>query len=81
MSKHFTLQIVRDEEEPEFYCVTVKELPGCFTQGRTIEECISRALEAIVGFLESEASDGNLAALQASDINEVEVGFTVATAS
>lgn len=35
------------------YWVEVPALPGCFTQGETIEECLRRAPEAIVGHLES----------------------------
>ena len=43
--------------DPDFeeggYTVTVAELPGCITQGETIEECIERVREAIEGYLES----------------------------
>ena len=28
-------------------------LPGCFTQGKTIEECLTQSREAIAGYLES----------------------------
>jgi predicted RNase H-like HicB family nuclease len=31
----------------------VPALPGCFTQGETIEECLERAREAITGHLQS----------------------------
>jgi antitoxin HicB len=43
---HFTI-ILRPEREEGGYSVSVPSLPGCFTQGETIEECIQRAKEAI----------------------------------
>ena len=40
------------------YTVTVPALPGCITQGETIEQCIERAQEAIAGYIESLIKDG-----------------------
>jgi len=40
------------------YTVTVPALPGCITQGETVEQCIERAREAIEGFIESLKADG-----------------------
>ena len=37
---------------------TVPALPGCITQGDTVEECIERAKEAITGYIESLVADG-----------------------
>ncbi len=42
-----TYTIVVEPEETGGYLVTVPALPGCFTQGRTLEECRERAAEAI----------------------------------
>ena len=42
-----TYTIVVEPEEDGGYYVTVPALPGCFTRGRTIEECEARAAEAI----------------------------------
>jgi antitoxin HicB len=42
-----TYTIVVEPEESVGYFVTVPALPGCFTQGRTLEECQARAAEAI----------------------------------
>mgnify|MGYP001093813152 FL=1 len=36
----------------EGYTVRVPALPGCITYGRTREEALSRAKEAIAGFIE-----------------------------
>ncbi|MFL5592092.1 MAG: type II toxin-antitoxin system HicB family antitoxin [Ktedonobacteraceae bacterium] len=43
------------EPDPEVggYKVTVPALPGCITQGETVEQCIERAQEAIAGYIES----------------------------
>jgi len=48
--------------EPDFdeggYTVTVPALPGCITQGETVEQCIERAREAIEGYIETLIMDG-----------------------
>ncbi|MBA3413933.1 MAG: type II toxin-antitoxin system HicB family antitoxin [Chloroflexia bacterium] len=46
--------------DPEFgaYTVTVPALPGCITQGATVEESLERAREAIEGFVASLVKDG-----------------------
>ncbi len=47
--------------EPDFdeggYTVTVPALPGCITQGETVEQCIERAREAIEGYIETLIMD------------------------
>jgi antitoxin HicB len=47
------------------YTVTVPALPGCVTQGDTIEECIQRAQEAIAGYIESLIAHGESVPLEA----------------
>ncbi|HVB61985.1 MAG TPA: type II toxin-antitoxin system HicB family antitoxin [Ktedonobacteraceae bacterium] len=47
------------------YTVTVPALPGCITQGETIEECIQRAQEAIIGYIESLIAHGEPVPLEA----------------
>jgi len=47
------------------YTVTVPALPGCITQGETIEECIQRAQEAIIGYIESLIAHGEAVPLEA----------------
>ena len=42
-----TYTIVLEPEEDGGYFVAVPALPGCFTRGRTVEECRERAVEAI----------------------------------
>lgn len=53
----FTIVLTPDDETLGVYAVSVKELPGCLTQGCSVPECVSRAAEAIAGFLESAAAD------------------------
>ncbi|MBI4322617.1 MAG: type II toxin-antitoxin system HicB family antitoxin [Chloroflexi bacterium] len=48
--REYTLLITPDEEEGG-YVVSVPALPGCNTEGETIEEAISNAREAIEGYL------------------------------
>ena len=57
--KKYTLILEPDPEEGG-YTVTVPALPGCITQGETIEQCIERAREAIVGYIESLQAAGEI---------------------
>ncbi len=50
--RKYTIILEPDTEEGG-YTVTVPALPGCITQGETIEQCIKRAREAITGYIES----------------------------
>lgn len=40
------------------YWAYVPALPGCFTQGRTLEEIVGMAREAVEGFIELLAEQG-----------------------
>jgi predicted RNase H-like HicB family nuclease len=53
-----TYSIVVEEEEGGGYFVTVPALPGCFTQGATVEECQARAVEAIETHIAGLEADG-----------------------
>ncbi len=55
--RNYTIILDPDFEEGG-YTVTVPALPGCITQGETIEQCIERAREAIEGYIESLILDG-----------------------
>jgi antitoxin HicB len=54
---NYTIVLDPDLEEGG-YAVTVPALPGCVTQGDTVEQCIERAQEAISGYLESLVARG-----------------------
>ncbi len=51
--KQRTYRILLTPEEEGGFSVAVPALPGCFTQGETIEEAIEMAKEAISLYVES----------------------------
>ncbi len=53
-----TYSIVVDPDPDGGYTVTVPALPGCITQGETIEECLANAQEAITLYLEDLTASG-----------------------
>ena len=55
--RQYTL-ILEPEPEEGGYSVTVPALPGCRTQGETIEECIERAREAIAAWIADAEDSG-----------------------
>lgn len=55
--KRFTLLLIRDPE-PASYTVEVPTLPGCLTEGDTIDEAIANAREAIAAWIKSAELDG-----------------------
>jgi predicted RNase H-like HicB family nuclease len=58
MKAMHTYTIVVEPEEDGGYFVAVPALPGCFTRGRTIEECREHAVEAIVVHIAGLRADG-----------------------
>lgn len=50
--------ILEPDEEDGGYTVVVPALPGCVTQGDSVEQCIERAQEAIAGYIESLQAAG-----------------------
>lgn len=53
-----TYRILLTPEEEGGFSVSVPALPGCFTQGETIQEAIQMAREAISLYVESLEADG-----------------------
>ncbi|HEY8694997.1 MAG TPA: type II toxin-antitoxin system HicB family antitoxin [Chloroflexota bacterium] len=58
MSEHEYTVILQPDEEDGGYTVTVPALPGCVTEGDTLEEAVEMAKEAIEGYLEALAKRG-----------------------
>ena len=52
MEREFTIIIEKDEDG--YYVASVVELPGCHTQGKTLDELVKRIREAIELYLEVE---------------------------
>ena len=53
-----TYRILLTPEEEGGFSVNIPALPGCFTQGETIEEAIEMAKEAISLYVETLEEDG-----------------------
>ena len=53
-----TCTIVVEPEETGGFMVSVPALPGCFTQGRSLEECRERAAEAMAVHIAGLEADG-----------------------
>ena len=52
MNKDYTLIIEKGEDG--YFIGSIVELPGCYTQGKTIEEVLSNIKEAVELYLEVE---------------------------
>ena len=50
--------VILDKDEDGVYVATVPALPGCISDGRTVEEALSNVREAIQGFIEDMKADG-----------------------
>jgi predicted RNase H-like HicB family nuclease len=66
-------KIILEPENEGGFSVTVPALPGCATQGETLEECFKNATEAIKLYIQSLIDDN--IAVPESDVlmEEVEV--------
>jgi predicted RNase H-like HicB family nuclease len=51
------LRVLLEKEEDGGFSVVVPALPGCFTEGDTIEEALANAKEAAEGWLEANNSN------------------------
>lgn len=57
IERHYTIVLDPNPDEG-MYTVTVPALPGCLTQGKSLEECVERAKEAIAGWIASAEAHG-----------------------
>lgn len=55
VAKELQFKIVIEQDENGFFVASVPELPGCYTQGKTLEEVRKRIKEAIELVLESDS--------------------------
>lgn len=65
MEREYTVVLVEEPEAGE-YSVFVPALPGCVTHGRTVEEAVANAREAIAGYIESLTAHGETVPLETS---------------
>jgi predicted RNase H-like HicB family nuclease len=54
---HYSI-ILQWDPRDAIYVVTVPELPGCMTHGRTYEEALRMGLDAIEGWIETQHASG-----------------------
>jgi predicted RNase H-like HicB family nuclease len=54
-SLNFTVLIEQDEDG--IYVANVPDIPGCYTQGRTVEQAMERIREAIQVCLEADTEE------------------------
>ncbi|MDI6788990.1 MAG: type II toxin-antitoxin system HicB family antitoxin [Planctomycetota bacterium] len=67
-------KIIIEHEQEGGYSVYVPALPGCHTQGDTIEEAMTNVKEAVECYIESIRKDGlSLPELTEEIVDEVEV--------
>ena len=65
--------VVLEKDEDGVYIATVPALPGCISDGDTVEEAMSNIKEAIRGFLEDMKADGETIPHDADIIGYVEI--------
>lgn len=54
VKKDLQFKVLLEQDEDGLYVASVPELPGCYTQGKTLEEARERIKEAIELVLESD---------------------------
>lgn len=65
--------ILEPNDEGQGFTVLVPALPGCVTQGKTRDEAISRAKEAIAAYIESLQKDGEPVPVETQAIEVIKV--------
>ncbi len=66
-------KIILEPENEGGFSVTVPALPGCTTQGETLEECFKNATEAIKLYIQSLIDDNQPVPVADVLMEEVEV--------
>ena len=81
MSRGFVV-VLKWDHEGAGYAVSVPALPGCFTQGSTVDEALERAREAITGHIaalrelgEEIPSDDRPALLTVVHVDDAEIAL------
>jgi len=67
MMKTLRYKIMLRKEEDGTYTVIVPSLPGCLTFGRTVEEALAMAKEAIEGFIVCMIARGEEVPVESDD--------------
>lgn len=67
----YTVELKPQEEGG--YTVTVPSLPGCISEGETIEEALENIKDAVEGYIHVMAKHGRKIPLEFSDFRQIEV--------
>ena len=54
VTKNLQFKVLIEQDENSLYVASVPELPGCYTQGKTLEQARERIKEAIELVLEAD---------------------------
>jgi predicted RNase H-like HicB family nuclease len=73
--KRVKIAMVVHEAEEGGYWAAFPELPGCFTQGETLEELRSHAGEAVSGWLDVMRAEGHPIPETGDSVETVEAEF------
>ena len=65
--------VVLEKDEDGIYVATVPALPGCISEGHTVEDALTNIKEAIQGFIDDMKSDGEPVPGDVEIIGNVEV--------
>ncbi|MBI2673386.1 type II toxin-antitoxin system HicB family antitoxin [Candidatus Woesearchaeota archaeon] len=71
MVKVYNYTVLIEQDEDGIFLAKVSDIPGCYTQGKTIEEVMNRIKEAIEVCLEADKK--NYPPLKFVGIQQVEV--------
>ena len=73
MEKRLTYNIQVERDEDGVYVVSVPALPGCLTQGRTFDEAMIMAQDAISAFIKTLARRGKRIPVERSKVSPFSV--------
>jgi len=65
--------VIIEQDEDGIFVATVPEIPGCYTQGKTVEQAIERVREAIQCCVESEKKTELIAPMKFIGLQRVEI--------
>ena len=59
MNKVYNYLVLIEKDEDGIYVAKVPDIPGCYTQGKTVEQAMERIKEAIEVCLEADKNEIN----------------------
>ena len=76
-TKHMTFAVIVHLAEEGGYWAEVPSLPGCVSQGETLEETLANVREAIELFVETMIEDSEPVPLCSEQVREVTIAVSV----